>query len=77
MQVKGKNTLDLYFSMSKREAEALATIMNHVGGHPDGPRGIAQDIIKALRNMGVKPRSAEGSIGLPHTWDRFNALQQD
>ena len=77
MKVKGKNSLDLYFSMSQREAEALMTIMGHVGGAPDGPRGIAQDITKALRDLGIRPRSAEGSIGMAATWERFSALQQD
>jgi hypothetical protein len=79
MKVKGKSTLDLYFSMSTREAEALMTIMAHVAGAPEGPRGISQDITKALRNMGIRPRGAgsNGIIHLPDTWERFGALQQD
>lgn len=77
MKVKGKNTLDLYFSMSSREAEALMTIMSHVGGSPDGPRGVTYDITKALSDMGVRPRSASGTITFANTWERFSALPRD
>jgi hypothetical protein len=77
MKVKGKNTIDLYFSMTTREAEVLASIMNSIGGAPEGPRGVADALVIELRNLNIRPRSVSSYTTLPDTWERFKVLTQD
>ena len=40
--------------LSYREAYVLRAILECVGGHPNGPRAVAQDMIDALSTAGVQ-----------------------
>jgi hypothetical protein len=77
IKVKGKTTLDLYFSMSAREAEVLASILHSVGSAPEGPRGVADAVVNELRNLNVSPRNVSSYVTLPDTWERFKELSKD
>lgn len=39
--------------MEKEEAEVLHSILQHIGGHVSGPRGVLAGINIALSNVGV------------------------
>jgi hypothetical protein len=40
-------------TLTMAEAEVLATVLNHVGGPPEGKRGNATAILQALKDAGV------------------------
>ena len=39
--------------LNHQEAVVLRTILDHIGGPTDGPRGISDDIARALYSVGV------------------------
>jgi len=78
MKAKGKKTTaevvyDLYLSMSEREARALYSLTQLVGGAARGPRGVTDELSQALVDLGIKASGTHcrGSIQLPHTWEEF------
>lgn len=62
--------------LTEREAQVLATIFGRIGGAPEGPRGVAQDIQLGLTEAGIfgdgrlydEPRTYKGSIYLVSDW---------
>lgn len=79
MKAKGKKTTvdvvyDLYLSMSEREAKVLSALMRMVGGQPEGPRGVADELQRALSNVGITSSHSNcgyGDITFPNTWEEF------
>ena len=65
-------TYDLHLTMTKREAQAILTILNHVGGSPNGPRGVTDEIYETLYDI-AQPGKLKQSSSLIF-WDDWEDL---
>jgi hypothetical protein len=66
---------DLHLTMTTREAKALLTILDHVGGLTSGPRGATDTLYVALYNItrpGKLKSGTAGSLTLPNTWEELD-----
>lgn len=65
-------TYDLHMNMTRRDAQALLTVLDHVGGLSSGPRGAMREIYTALHTI-TRPGKLQGgshnSLILPDTWE--------
>lgn len=78
MKAKSKKTtqevvvFDLYLSMTEREAQVLYSLTQLIGGNKEGPRGVTDEIGRALRSLGITVRGGwRGAINIPGTWEDF------
>ena len=63
-------TYDLHLTMTQREAKAILTILNHVGGSPDGPRGATDVLYEALYTITTPGRlKHSGNLIFPSKWE--------
>ena len=49
---------EVILELDGNEASVLATILRHVGGSPDGPRGCADSMRRALDRLNIEPAAA-------------------
>ena len=43
-------------TLSKQDAEVIATVTRHIGGHPNGPRGAVDRLALILYDAGIIPK---------------------
>ena len=52
--VVSRSVTTITLTMSERDARALASVTQFIGGPPDGPRGALDRIMGALRDVGIR-----------------------
>jgi hypothetical protein len=65
-----ETTFDLRLTLTRREAKAILTILDHVGGLTSGPRGVTDVLYETLYTITSPGKLANGgSLIFPATWE--------
>lgn len=76
---------EVTLAMTLRDIAVLKFIMSRIGGNPDGPRGVAKSIQRALDNIKTTtpdrritepPQGKKKGIWLPDEWDAFEQKEK-